>query len=61
LPAGIATMTGHEKYEPEKERKEAVGTAAANRKAVEEHEAAAKSFQAQAQRTRDFADLLRKL
>jgi len=61
-------MTGQEKYEAEKERKEAVAMAEQNRKAVAEHEEAikgheetAKQFKAQAQRTRDFADILRKL
>ena len=61
-------MTGQEKYEAEKERKEAQQMADANRKAAADHEEQIKGhedtaamFRKQAQQTREFADLLRKL
>jgi hypothetical protein len=61
-------MTGQQKYESEKERKEAVQMADANRakaKELEEqikgHEDTAAMFRKQAQQSREFAELLRKL
>jgi hypothetical protein len=71
----VATMSGQEKYENEKERREvekmaegARQEAAAIRKEIERqqadidnHLAIAKSFNDQAKRTRDFAELLREL
>jgi hypothetical protein len=61
-------MTGQEKYEAAKERKEAEGMAAGNRAAAKEHEDqikgnedAAAMFKKQAKQAREFAELLRKL
>jgi hypothetical protein len=61
-------MTGQEKYESEKERKEAEKMADANRQAVKQHEEAIKGsedtatvFRKQAQQAREFAELLTKL
>jgi superfamily I DNA/RNA helicase len=61
-------MTGQEKYESEKERKEAQKMADANREAVRQHEQAIKGsedtaavFRKQARQAREFAELLRKL
>jgi len=63
-----AAMSGQEKYESDKERKEAEQMAGQNRATakkqeseIEQHEATGKSFRAQAQRIREFAELLRKL
>jgi hypothetical protein len=61
-------MTGQEKYESEKERREAQQMADANRRAAKEHEEQIKGhedtatmFRKQAQQAREFAELLRKL
>lgn len=62
------TMTGQEKYESDKQRKE-VETILANKRAeitaqeseIENQENTAKVFMKQANRGREFADLLRKL
>jgi cobalamin biosynthesis Mg chelatase CobN len=61
-------MSRQEQYKSAKERKEAQQMADANRKAVKDHEEqikghedTARTFRAQVQRTREFAELLRKL
>ena len=61
-------MTGQEKYESEKERREAQQMADANRKAAADHEEQIKGhedtaamFRKQAKQSREFAELLRKL
>lgn len=73
--ASLATMNGQEKYENEKERREVEKMAEGSRQQaaeirteikrreadIENHLAIAKSFNDQAKRTRDFAELLREL